>query len=865
MKQTKLILTRTALLLFVMLLAQTAWAKNGPREWGNYQIELGTGSTKVTLGPSDDGLTGDKIFEVTYSGKEQKFDDLITVKVYNNSTNEYEVISNWVNFSYTNQTYVNGSTASAGNPTLTISLKSQYASDEYFHKQGADYKVPITKFFKIKKAPAVTVSAELIATKRVYDGNVLSTDEVKFNYTDLLANHEVTGVTLGFLPANSGNADNYSILVSEESEGSAKIMLGETNVTDCFEGLTLSNGSLTVEQKPITITAKNQGIFYGETFATTVDQVTVTPGLAENDELTGITLKVYTMTDTPEEVQDVSAADVGSYTITPSSAIIKDGETDVTDNYDITWENGGLVIQPDGVIVTITGKNNTVDYNGKEQSVSSYDYVISYPTGSSEDTHTYSAEFFKYEKEGATEPVAKGTDAGTYNMEILANDFDNLNENYTVTFVVAADGYLTINPINATVTIVGNNNTTVFDNGEHSVSGYTATASTPLYKVEKENDDDVLDFTFDGKAEAKRTDAGTTNMGLTKDDFANMSKNFANVTFNVTDGYQTITPLAVTVTINGNHNGYEFDNQEHSVSGYEVEISDPLYTEADFTFSGTAEAKRTETGTTYMGLKAGQFKNDNDNFTVTFNVTDGFMNITYHIASFADDADNSTIISNIVLARGGMSDVILADRTLYKDGAWNTICLPFDVTIAGSPLAGADVRELSNASFADGELNLEFSAVTAIKAGVPYIIKWASGSNISEPTFEGVSLSTELKDKAISLGDGKSVTFKGTYAPVAYAETNKSVLLVGEESILYYPEAGAYTNAQRAYFQLEGLEVGTVESNAIGLRFGDATGIINVLTPAADAVYYDLSGRCIKGQPTETGIYIVNGKKVVIK
>ena len=61
------------------------------------------------------------------------------------------------------------------------------------------------------------------------------------------------------------------------------------------------------------------------------------------------------------------------------------------------------------------------------------------------------------------------------------------------------------------------------------------------------------------------------------------------------------------------------------------------------------------------------------------------------------------------------------------------------------------------------------------------------------------------------------------------------------------------------------IEVEAVESNAIGLRFGDATGIINVLTPAADAAYYDLSGRRMNGQPTETGIYIVNGKKVIVK
>ena len=67
---------------------------------------------------------------------------------------------------------------------------------------------------------------------------------------------------------------------------------------------------------------------------------------------------------------------------------------------------------------------------------------------------------------------------------------------------------------------------------------------------------------------------------------------------------------------------------------------------------------------------------------------------TYYVApatvTLADNADNSTAISD---ADGYVADVTLSGRTLYKDGAWNTICLPFDVTIAGSPLAGdADLR-----------------------------------------------------------------------------------------------------------------------------------------------------------------------------
>ena len=81
------------------------------------------------------------------------------------------------------------------------------------------------------------------------------------------------------------------------------------------------------------------------------------------------------------------------------------------------------------------------------------------------------------------------------------------------------------------------------------------------------------------------------------------------MTFNVTDGYQTINPITATVTITGHNNSATFDGEEHSVSGYDTEISNSLYTEADFGFTGTAAAALTDVGTQTMGLAAEQFTN----------------------------------------------------------------------------------------------------------------------------------------------------------------------------------------------------------------------------------------------------------------
>ena len=98
------------------------------------------------------------------------------------------------------------------------------------------------------------------------------------------------------------------------------------------------------------------------------------------------------------------------------------------------------------------------------------------------------------------------------------------------------------------------------------------------------------------------------------------------------EGTLKITPVTdkVTVTITGNDGSMGYDGNEHSVTGYKVEsISNPLYTAADFAFSGTDSVTGTDAGTYMMGLTPAQFENTNPNFeNVTFSVTDGALTIT---------------------------------------------------------------------------------------------------------------------------------------------------------------------------------------------------------------------------------------------
>ena len=244
--------------------------------------------------------------------------------------------------------------------------------------------------------------------------------------------------------------------------------------------------------------------------------------------------------------------------------------------------------------------------------------------------------------------------------------------------------------------------------------------------------------------------------------------------------------------------------------------------------------------------------------------------------SLANSADNSTTLSG---CQNKPCDVTLSGRTLYKDGNWNTICLPFDYDPAYGVLAGdgVEIYALTNAEIAGTRLNLFFGDNVAgngvMHAGKPYIIKWTSGSNLVEPVFQGVvprvTAPVDYDNKAA--GDAR-VRFRGTFSPQALPAADQSILFMGGNNTLYYPKSGTGTTigACRAYFQI-GDGTAAPQLDDFDFTFGkeETTGVITMsdVREKMSDVWFDLSGRRIaNGQkPTAKGIYIINGKKGVVK
>ncbi len=130
---------------------------------------------------------------------------------------------------------------------------------------------------------------------------------------------------------------------------------------------------------------------------------------------------------------------------------------------------------------------------------------------------------------------------------------------------------------------------------------------------------------------------------------------------------------------------------------------------------------------------------------------------------------NSSIITN---NNGQTWNVTFSGRTIYSDGDWNTLCLPFNMSesqIASSPLAGYTIKSLDGTQSnldGNGKLTLRFNTATTIEAGRPYIVKWPVGITINDDqdwdTFvENVAKGTTYEGQFVKLNADVSILAAG--------------------------------------------------------------------------------------------------------
>ena len=229
-----------------------------------------------------------------------------------------------------------------------------------------------------------------------------------------------------------------------------------------------------------------------------------------------------------------------------------------------------------------------------------------------------------------------------------------------------------------------------------------------------------------------------------------------NVTGNATytAQWQKLVEGEVVVTIAGKNNTVKYDGTEKSVFGYDVTITqnegDTTYTENDFTFSGTAEAKGTDVkdGGYSMGLKAEDFVNQNSQFTnVTFEVVDGKLTIQPRTVKMTSGSDTKPWDDNALT-----NDTVTVTGDGFVEGQGAT----YNVT--GSQM---DVGESDNTftyTLKDGttasnyDITTEFGKLTITeKAEVPYTLIFDANDGAWDEEISGYALNTK-KNQATKSG-----------------------------------------------------------------------------------------------------------------
>ena len=529
----------------------------------------------------------------------------------------------------------------------------------------------------------------------------------------------------------------------------------------------VTDGSLTINKRPVMLASANLTKVYDGTEL-------------KNGE-TPVT-EMFGTEDAFPEGEGVKYTFTGGQTDVGKSAntfTYKPNDNTKEDNYTFEVKFGKLEVTPvtEEVVVTITGHNNTVTYNGSEQSVTGYDVTI--PEGS-----LYTENDFEFTGE-ASDKTASGTNAQeeAYAMGLKAEHFRNKNTNFkNVTFKIT-DGWLVINP--RAVTLTSSDAEKVYD-------------GQPLTK-------DEVKVSGDGFAEGEGAEynvtGSQTDVGESDNTFTytlNGNTKATNYNIELALGKLEVTPVTeeVIVTITGRTDEMPYDGKEHSVFGFDAKPSNKLYNpKEDMQFNGTdvdMTAKGTDAGQYDIGLTAERFTNKSKTFTnVTFVVTDGYVKINPRAVTLTSETASKTY-DGTPLTRPNVT-VSTGENEGFVEGEVTDIKATGSVTNAGS-VANTITFTPNKETFKEGNYAITKTEGTLTINKRSVLISSQSATK----TYDGSALT---RPAVTITGDG--------FVPgeLAKAEATGSITKVGSTpNTIQYTTTGAFNAANYSI----ALSVGTL-------------------------------------------------------
>lgn len=207
------------------------------------------------------------------------------------------------------------------------------------------------------------------------------------------------------------------------------------------------------------------------------------------------------------------------------------------------------------------------------------------------------------------------------------------------------------------------------------------------------------------------------------------------------------------------------------------------------------------------GQDSDRLSGDGNPYTLTFHNADVEIKANFGAITLYEDRDNTEVLTGAHTT----SSVVTMNRTMLA-GVWNSFCAPFDLTaeqIAAVFGEGTVVKALNTAYF-DGEsgtLILDFSTVTSITAGHPYLIMIGNSSNVVNPNFGSVTIN---KETVTTVGTAANfvpvfgiIPDNGTTIDTSLIGSDESVLFIAGDGSLSYPDANGNIKAFRAYIKVK--------------------------------------------------------------
>ena len=232
--------------------------------------------------------------------------------------------------------------------------------------------------------------------------------------------------------------------------------------------------------------------------------------------------------------------------------------------------------------------------------------------------------------------------------------------------------------------------------------------------------------------------------------------------------------------------------------------------------------------------------------------------------SFSDTDDLTEYLPASNLA----DQTITLDRKVYS--GWNTFCVPFALTQAQLEEAygsGAVAKYLSGVTTDGAAATLHFTPENGggIEANKAYLL-YLTADVTEAKTFSGVTLEPAGTCTTTVNTDNGDYTFQGILAPTALETNDRQYFLNSAGTYFVLPlNNTSKMKATRAYIIVP-TPTGSAQGRQYNFDFNGTTTAIDKVTVSGmeDGAWYTISGIRVN-RPAAKGVYIHNGRKVIVK